>query len=194
MQELDAGIIRKAQAGDRAAYDRIITAYRQVVVDLCRRYMRNAEEALDMAQEVFCAAYTNLASFEHKSKFSTWLYRVTVNLCINRLDALKRRHYFDTGSIHADPEEERNEIEIRDSALGAHEELEAKEARELVMEAMEGFDEDSRNVIILREMQGLEYEEISGLLRMPVGSVKSKLSRAREKLKDKLVKKMGGKK
>jgi RNA polymerase sigma-70 factor (ECF subfamily) len=193
MHEIDNGLVKRAQSGDRAAFDGIITAYRQMIIDLCRRYMRNQEEALDMAQDVFCAAHTNIKSFEFKSKFSTWLYRVAVNLCINRLDALKRRHYFDTGSIHADEEADRREIEIHDKSLGADDELEAKETRQIIMDALEGFDAESRSVVILREMQGLEYGEISGLLGMPIGSVKSKLSRAREKLKEKIMKKMGDK-
>ncbi len=193
MQEIDAELVRKAQAGDRGAFDRIITAYRQVIAGLCLKYMRNSEEALDMAQEVFCAAYSNIKSFEHKSKFSTWLYRVAVNMCINRLDALNRRHYFDTESIHGDEETGKIEIDIRDKKSGVDDQLEAEESRRMINLAMEGFDEDSRNILILRDMQGLEYEEISAVLKMPLGSVKSKLSRARESLKKKLIKMMGEK-
>ena len=191
MQEPESDVIRKAQKGDKAAFDAIITANSRHVTDLCRRYMRNAEEALDMAQEVFCAAYTGLDKFRFKSKFSTWLYRVTVNLCINRLDLLKRRKYFDTDSIHGDEEEGRQEIQITDKQMAADDLLVAKETRKMIMDELDGFDAESRNVIILRDMQGLEYDEISEVLKMPLGSVKSKLNRAREKLKEKLLKKPG---
>jgi RNA polymerase sigma-70 factor (ECF subfamily) len=191
MAELEFDLIRKAQKGDKAAFDAIITANSRHVTDLCRRYMRNAEEALDMAQEVFCAAYTSLDKFQFKSKFSTWLYRVTVNLCINRLDMMKRRKYFETDSIHGDEEEGTREIQIEDGNLAADDLLVAKETRKMIMDELDGFDEESRNVIILRDMQGLEYDEISEVLKMPLGSVKSKLNRAREKLKEKLLRKSG---
>ena len=193
MQEIDIETVKKAQRGDKAAFDSIIKVYRQTITDLCRRYMRNSEEALDMAQDVFCAAYTSMGKFEHKSKFSTWLYRVAVNLCINRLDMLKRRKYYDTGSIVAGGDGGEYEIQIRDKSRGADEELESAETRRMIMEALEGFDAESRNVVILRDMQGLEYEEISSLLDLPLGSVKSKLNRAREKLKEIIIKRSGEK-
>lgn len=192
MIEMEVELVKKAQRGDKAAFDRIITMFRQQVINLCRRYMRNNEEACDMAQEAFCAAYTALNSFEHKSKFSTWLYRVTVNLCINKLDNLKRRKYFETGSIHADEEKDKQEFDLPDKARRQDEELEADETRRMIMEALEDFQPEEKSVIILRDMQELEYEEISGIMKMPLGSVKSKLSRAREKLKLKLMKRMGG--
>jgi RNA polymerase sigma-70 factor (ECF subfamily) len=192
MQETEFEIIKKAQAGDKAAFDMIISAHSRHVTDLCRKYMRNSEEALDMAQDVFCAAYTSLDKFGFKSKLSTWLYRITVNLCINKLDMLKRRKYFDTDSIHGNDEDGIPEIQIRDTRMAADEELEAKETRRFIMSAMDDFDAQSRNVIILRDMQGLEYDEISEVMNIPLGSVKSKLNRAREKLKEKLIRKSGG--
>ena len=168
----------------------IITAYRQQIINLCRRYMRNNEDACDMAQETFCTAYNALKSFEHRSKFSTWLYRVAVNTCINRLDAMRRRKYFETGSIHADGETEKREIDLPDRARRQDEELDAAEVRRMVMDELEGFPDVERSVIILRDMQEMEYGEISGILKIPLGSVKSKLSRARERLKARLLKKM----
>jgi len=191
MIEMEVELVKKAQRGDKAAFDRLITMFRQHVINLCRRYMRNNEEACDMAQEVFCAAYTALKNFEHKSKFSTWLYRITVNLCINRLDNLKRRKYFETGSIHADSETDKQEYDLPDRARRQDEEYEAGETRRMIMDALESFPQDEKSVIILRDMQEFEYEEISGILGIPLGSVKSKLSRAREKLKSKLLKKLG---
>ena len=191
MIEIEVELVKKAQRGDKAAFDKLITMFRQHVINLCRRYMRNNEEACDMAQEAFCTAYTALKSFEHKSKFSTWLYRVTVNLCINKLDNLKRRKYFETGSIHGDEERDKQPYDLPDKARRQDEELEADETRRMIMDALEGFPADEKSVIILRDMQEMEYEEISGILDIPLGSVKSKLSRAREKLKAKLLRKMG---
>jgi RNA polymerase sigma-70 factor (ECF subfamily) len=191
MVEIHTELVKKAQRGDPAAFDAIITAYRQQITNLCRRYMRNNEEACDMAQEAFCSAYTALKSFEHKSKFSTWLYRVAVNTCINRLDTMRRRKYFETGSIHADKETGKMEIDLPDRARRQDEQMDADEIRRLVMSELEDFPAVERSVIILRDMQEMEYGEISAILRIPLGSVKSKLSRAREKLKARLMKKMG---
>jgi RNA polymerase sigma-70 factor (ECF subfamily) len=193
MQEIDIETVKKAQKGDKAAFDRIITVYRQVVSGICMKYMRNQEEALDMAQDVFCAAYTSMDKFEHKSKFSTWLYRVAVNICINRLDMLKRRKYFDTDSITAVADGGEYEVQIRDKATGAHEALEAAETHGTIMAALDGFDAESKNVIVLRDMQGLEYDEISAMLGMPLGSVKSRLNRARLKLRGIILKRNGDK-
>lgn len=191
MIEIEVELVKKAQRGDKTAFDRLITMFRQHVINLCRRYMRNNEEACDMAQEAFCTAYTALKNFEHKSKFSTWLYRITVNLCINKLDNLKRRKYFETGSIHADEEQDKQGFDLPDKAMRQDEACEADETRRMIMAAMESFSAEEKNVIILRDMQEMEYEEISGIMNIPLGSVKSKLSRAREKLKDKIIKRMG---
>ena len=192
MREIDPKIVKKAQRGDRLAFDRIISTYREIITSVCFKYMRNAEEAMDMAQEVFCAAYTQLEKFEFKSKISTWLYRIAANLCINRLDALKRRKYFVTESIHADSETEKTEIVVVDSNLTPDREMEATETRELILSELESFPKEEKNLVILRDLQGLEYGEISKVLRIPLGSVKSKLSRARDKIKKKLLRKIGG--
>jgi len=191
MREIDIETVKKAKKGDNKAFDKIITVYREVVISVCMKYMRNSEEACDMAQEAFCSAYSALKKFEFKSKFSTWIYRIAVNLCINRLDAMKRRKYFVTDSIHADSEREKAEVHIEDKKRRVDEEMECGEIREIIMQELESFSKDEKNVVILRDMQGLEYDEISRALKLPLGSVKSKLSRAREKLKTRLVKRMG---
>jgi RNA polymerase sigma-70 factor, ECF subfamily len=191
MDDLDIATVEKARKGDKKAFDRVITTYRSRIIDLCYKYMRNYEEAVDMAQETFCTAYTSLAGFKGESKISTWLYRICVNLCINRLDNLTRRKYFMTDSMHADDEAEKQETQIRDTAILQDEALEAGELKDIIMKELESFTDEEKGVIILREMQVMEYEEISEILKIPLGSVKSKLSRAREKLKAKLKKRLG---
>jgi RNA polymerase sigma-70 factor (ECF subfamily) len=99
MIDIDIEEIKKAQKGDRKAFDNLITFYRQIVIDICYKYLRNREDALDMAQEVFYSIYNSIRKFEFKSKFSTWIYRICVNLCINKLDKFKRRKYYETESI-----------------------------------------------------------------------------------------------
>ncbi|HPD18988.1 MAG TPA: sigma-70 family RNA polymerase sigma factor, partial [Candidatus Goldiibacteriota bacterium] len=99
MREIDIEQVKKAQKGDKKAFDNLITFYRQVVTDICYKYLRNREDALDMAQEVFYSVYKSIGTFEFKSRFSTWIYRICVNLCINKLDKYKRRKYYETESI-----------------------------------------------------------------------------------------------
>jgi RNA polymerase sigma-70 factor, ECF subfamily len=191
--EIDIEVVKKAQQGDKRAFDRIISCYSKMVTVLCKRYMRNDEDALEMAQEAFCAAYNAIKRFECKSKVSTWLYRIAVNQCINRLDTLKRRKYFDTDSMNADEETGAPGFDVADTRQDALEKLESKETREMIMEMLSGFEEPERSAVILRDIQGYEYEEISEILKIPMGSVKSKLSRAREKLALKLKNRLGEK-
>jgi len=191
MEELDFNEIKKAQKGDKKAFDSIITVYRQRIIDLCSRYMRRTDEALDMAQEVFCNAYGELKNFRYKSKFSTWLYRMTVNMCINRLKSLKRRRFFETGSLTADEENNEKQIDVADARMPADKEMEEKDTRNIVLAELESLEPDEKSVIILREIEQVEYSEIAEIMKMPLGSVKSKLTRAREKLKQRLIKKIG---
>ncbi|HDQ26445.1 MAG TPA: sigma-70 family RNA polymerase sigma factor [bacterium] len=191
MEEADKKLIKKALEGDNRSFDSLITAYRGRIISVCLKYMRNREEALDMAQEVFCAAYKSLKSFKFEAKFSTWLYRIAVNLCINRLDALKRRKYFATESISGEGSPGSRVVEIRDKRRPADEELEAAEVRDIIKKEATGFREPDRSIIIMRDLEGLEYEEISEVLKIPLGSIKSKLSRARERLKTRLCRRIG---
>jgi RNA polymerase sigma-70 factor (ECF subfamily) len=191
MQEISTEDLKMAQKGDRKAFDRIITVYRAPVISVCMKYMRNNEEAMDMAQDVFVNAYSAIRSFGNNSKFSTWLYRIAVNLCINRRDAMKRRKYFDTDSIHGDENDGRPIVDPPDRTPGQDEMLEKKSLREIIFRELDSFENVERSVIILRDMEGYEYDEISRILEMPLGSVKSRLSRAREKLRNRILKRTG---
>jgi len=191
MEELAKETIKKATEGDKAAFNRVITAYKRCVFEVCFRYMRNEQEALDMAQETFVRAYTAIRSFKGDSKMSTWLYRIAVNCCINRLDMLKRRKDTNAESIYGDEETDHAPLQIADTRRRQDELLSAGSETQTVHEALNELDDADRNVLVLREIQGMEYEEIAQILKMPVGSVKSRLSRARDKLKAKLIRKAG---
>jgi len=194
MEEVSFGEIKKAQKGDKKVFERIMTVYRQRITDLCYRYMRNTDEAVDIAQEVFCRAYAELRSFKFKSKVSTWLYRMTVNICLNRRIFLKRRRFFETGSLTADEENDERQIDVKDTKHLADEEMETKETRRVIMAEVGNLEPEEKSLVILREIEEMEYEEIAKILKMPVGSVKSKLWRAREKLKQRLTGKLGDEK
>ncbi len=193
MEEVNFSEIKKAQKGDKKIFERIITVYRQRITELCYRYMRNTDEAVDIAQEVFCKAYAELKSFEFKSKVSTWLYRITVNICLNRRTFLKRRRFFETGSLTADEEDNERQVDVKDTNQLADEEMETKETRAVIMAEVDNLEPEEKSVVILRDIEGMEYEEMAKILKMPVGSVKSKLWRAREKLRKRLMEKLGDK-
>lgn len=189
MIEADDKVIKKAQRKDRKAFEKLIKIYQKLVLNMCYKYMRNEQEALDMAQEVFSEVFKSLKSFKFESRLSTWLYRMTVNLCSNRLRFLKRRRFFATESLD---DEEQPALEIKDSAELQDDALERKEISDSVTKCLNEFPEEDRNILILRFSQGLKYEEISKILKVPIGSVKSKLNRAKEKMTRILKRKFGG--
>jgi len=191
MKEVEREIIERSQRKDRRAFEEIIKTYKQLVANMCLKYMRNEEEALDMSQEVFCEAFRALPGFKFKSRLSTWLYRMTVNLCSNKLRFLKRRKFYLTDSIDEDEEQT---IQIEDKRELQDVTLERKEMHSMVRGSLMSFPEDERELILMRFSQGLKYEEISEILKIPLGSVKSKLNRAKEKMKKIIKKRIGEKK
>ena len=183
MDEISFDDIRRLKDGDKSIFNRIIAVYKNRVAGLCFKYMRNTEEASDMSQEVFAQLYASIGSFAFKSSFSTWVYRVTVNSCTNRLKALKRRRVIEPAAAREEDEKEREAETLADRGRLQDEELEQKEIRDAVMDALKDFPEKDRTLIILRDMEGVPCEEISKALDMPLGSVKSRTARAREKLR-----------
>jgi RNA polymerase sigma-70 factor (ECF subfamily) len=191
MEDISFDEIKKIQEGNKSIFNKVILFYKKRVADLCFKFMRNAEEASDMAQEVFALIYTSIGKFEFRSKFSTWVYRVTANYCMNRLKALKRRRAIETASAAPPEEKERETERLADLKKLPDEEMEIQELRAVVMDALKDFPEKERALVIMRDMEGLSCEDISKALDMPIGSVKSKTARAREKLRKIILRKMG---
>ena len=194
MQEISFDDIKRLQRGEKQVFNSVIRIYKNLVAGLCMKYMRNTQEAEDMAQEVFALAYGAIDKFQFKSKLSTWLYRMTVNHCINKLKSIKRRRLINPETGPQEDEEATSEIEaVADKSRRADEELELRELKEIVLKELESFDEIERTLIILLDMEGLSVEEISEVLKMPVGSVKSKSARTRRKLAKKVQHRLRGK-
>ncbi|MCX8092688.1 MAG: sigma-70 family RNA polymerase sigma factor [Candidatus Goldbacteria bacterium] len=187
MREIDIKEVKKAQKGDKKAFDNIITFYRETVIDICYKYLRNRDDALDMAQEVFYSVYNSIKSFEFKSRFSTWIYRICVNLCINKLDKYRRRKYYETESLDEEKDDSQH-VNIPNHRDLHDRQIEYKETRELIMKQIAYLSEKEQKIFILRDIQGFEYKEISEIMKLPLGSIKSTLNRAREKIKEKLIK------
>jgi RNA polymerase sigma-70 factor (ECF subfamily) len=151
------------------------------VYDFCVRMLADREEAFDLTQEIFISVHKHLDKFRADAKLTTWIYRIARNHCLNRLKYLKRR-----GRGRSDEYGESNELSITESLGGGPQQPDAavmgKNDRALVHRAIQELDEDQRSLVVLRDVEGLSYEEIMDITELPEGTVKSRLHRAREKL------------
>ncbi len=178
--------IESAQRGDSESFERIVIAYQQRIFNLAFRLLGDKEEAEDLTQEVFLNVYKHLSSFRGDSQFSTWIYQVTLNHCRNRFKYLKRRFHQSTESLD-DPLQSGEgdlERELPDEADLPEEALHRRQVQKLVQIAVQRLRPDYKEVIVLRDIQELSYQEISEVLGLPEGTIKSRLHRARWELKE----------
>jgi RNA polymerase sigma-70 factor (ECF subfamily) len=175
-----AGLVERAREGDVAAFERLIVQYQGKIYTFAFAFAGSPDFAQDLAQEALVKVYRSLGSFRFQSAFSTWLYSIVKN---TYLDAVKSR----AGRERAleEPLTEREVAELHDLATG-EERLLAKESRRTVMRALRQVPVAYRTVVALADVQGLGYDEIAGALGVPVGTVKSRLKRGRDALKDAL--------
>ena len=174
----DQQLVARVQQGEKAAFDLLVLRYQSRIINLVSRFVRNPSDALDVTQEAFLKAYRAMPSFRGDSAFYTWLYRIAVNTAKNWLAIQSRRS--------ADSEMDYEEIERIEgnSALREYatpERLLLKdEIQATVISAIEELPEDLRLAIMLREVEGLSYEEIASVMDCPIGTVRSRIFRARE--------------
>ncbi len=182
-REQEREIIEKVVAGDTEAFEALVLEHQNKVYSLALRMVGNEEDARDMAQEAFIRAFNSLAGFRGDSKFSVWIYRLTSNICI---DFLRSRAKKRTVSMTwADDEGgEAGELEIPDETWSPAERLERSETRESVRRGLDSLSPQYREILLLREINGLSYDEISEALGIEPGTVKSRIFRARKKLCD----------
>src|SRR5262245_9528367 len=174
----DLALIRRVQQGDRSAFDLLVVKYQHKILKLIMRYVRDSSEALDVAQEAFLKAYRAAPSFRGDSAFYTWLYRIAINTAKNHLVAVGRRptHY---NLDLQDPEQSEVLSDLRE--LDTPEGLaQSDEIQEAVNSAIRDLPEELRTAILLREIEGMSYEEIAQTMECPVGTVRSRIFRARE--------------
>ena len=179
-REQEAEIIRRVQSGDTDAYEALVTEYQKNVYNLALRMTGNPEDAADMSQEAFIKAYSSLALFRGDSKFSVWLYRIVSNVCLDHLRRQSRRQILSL-SVE-DDEGDEAQIDIPDLSQSPEELLERQLTREAVRRGLDSLPPAQRQILLLREIQGLSYEEISAALNIDEGTVKSRIFRARKKL------------
>lgn len=185
MAELERSLLKRLRDRDERAFRELIQGHRDRVYNITFRMLGNRAEAEDVAQEVFITVFKTIDSFREEAKFSTWLYRVTVNHCKNRLKYLARRH-----------DRDRDEIDegahAGNGAIGAphpsapDRALEGAQMEQLLQQAIAKLDEEQRLVVVLRDVEDLSIEEICEITGLPDGTVKSRLHRARLVLRKRL--------
>jgi len=182
--ELDKELVLRVQQGDKTAYDLLVIKYQHRIIQLVNRYVKDPSEAQDVAQEAFIKAYRALANFRGDSAFYTWLYRIAINTAKNYLVSRNRR-YSDYQVDIQDAEQVENAPQLK--GMDTPEFLLMNdEIVSVIRAAIEKLPEEMKVAIMLREFEGLSYEEIAQAMECPVGTVRSRIFRAREAIDEKL--------
>ena len=179
-REQEAMIVQRIIGGETEAFELLVLEYQKNVYNVALRITGNAEDAADMAQEAFIKAFNSISSFKGDSRFSVWLYRIVSNVSVDFLRSKARRS---SSSLSIENEEgETVELEIADESLSPEKLLETKLSSQAVRRGLDSLPEDYRQILLLREIQGLSYDEIAQILDIEIGTVKSRIFRARKKL------------
>lgn len=179
-------LVKRCRSGDRDAFNILVEAFQRQVINLAYGMLSNEEDASDAAQEVFIKIYRNIDRFEEKSSLSTWIYRITSNVCKDFLR--KRTRTIQSVSIYEgdDDDDDDRPMEIKDNSPTPQEHLEMTETQIEVRRALDELPTEYKSVIVMYDLENLSYEEISKVLECPVGTIKSRLNRARKALKKNL--------
>lgn len=183
-QAADLQLVERVKRGDKRAFDALVLKYERKVVKLVSRYVHDSSEAQDVAQEAFLKAYRAIPNFRGDSAFYTWLYRISINTAKNYLVSLGRRPPNADVEL-SDAENYDSADELRDYA-SPEEHLLKDEVERTVLEALDALPDDLRTAITLREIEGMSYEDIAEAMACPVGTVRSRIFRAREAINTRL--------
>lgn len=189
-REVDQQLVERAQRGDKRAFELLVVKYQRKLVRLLSRFIRDATEVEDVAQEAFVKAYRALPSFRGDSAFYTWLYRIGINTAKNYLVSLGRRPPTVTELESDDGEGSEESAQLPDLNTPEHE-LMSRQVAETVNRALTDLPEELRTAITLRELEGLSYEEIASIMNCPIGTVRSRIFRAREAIAERLRPQLG---
>jgi RNA polymerase sigma-70 factor (ECF subfamily) len=182
--ELDQALVERVQKGDKRAFDLLVRKYQHKVVGVISRYISDWSEAQDVAQEAFIRAYRAIAAFRGDSQFYTWMYKIATNTAKNYLVSQGRRPPTDDIGVE-DAVQLDGGARLKDRATPEHELL-RQEIEQTVFATVEQLPEDLRTAITLREVDGLSYEEIAEAMNCPIGTVRSRIFRARDAIDQKL--------
>lgn len=182
--QIDKELVSRVQRGDKAAYDHLVLKYQHKIIQLVNRYVKDPSEAQDVTQEAFIKAYRALGNFRGDSAFYTWLYRIAINTAKNYLVSRSRRYSeYEVDVQDAEQFENTPQLKGQDTPEQL---LMNDEIVEAIKAAIEKLPEDMRIAIMLREFEGMSYEEIAQTMSCPVGTVRSRIFRAREAIDNKL--------
>jgi len=191
----DINDVQLCRKGDLAAFERLVLRHQKRILNIAFRMIGSYEDGLEVTQDSFVSAYRNINGFDGRSKFSTWICAIVMNAARNRIEQNRSRNRHE-GASYDDPIEGNDGPIARDCASpesSALEKLEQKERRALVRRCIKQLEDDYRAVVVLRDIQGFSYGEIGSVLKLAEGTVKSRLSRARDSLRSCLRKLFGGK-
>jgi RNA polymerase sigma-70 factor (ECF subfamily) len=183
-QSSDKKLVKRVQRGDKGAFDLLVLKYQHKIVNLVMRYVRDPDLALDITQEAFIKAYRALPRFRGDSAFYTWMYRIAVNTAKNHL-AAQRRRPMNVELDFQDPDQYDLHAKLKETDTPEAITL-SNELKETVEQAIAALPEDLRTAIILREIEGMSYEEIAQTMECPVGTVRSRIFRARDAINKKI--------
>ena len=185
----DAIDVARYQTGNSEAFESLVSRHERATFQVCVRMLGDREDALDAVQETFLRVYRALNSFRGDATFRTWLVGIALNVCRNKLASAAERNRKVTSSItQEDPENgEVRDVELRDCAPDPESAVMGRELRTALERALENLAPEHREILVLREIQDMEYEELAQVLSCPVGTVKSRLCRARQALREAMV-------
>jgi RNA polymerase sigma-70 factor (ECF subfamily) len=189
----DSLLVSSCRKGEIDAFEALVKKYQKKMLNVAYRMIGDYDEACEVIQDSFLSAYRSIKKFRGEARFSTWLYSIVLNLCKNRMKQLRTRGGREVYSIDARPETEEGprQMDPPDPGPSAAEQVEKKEVDARVQGCINGLDSEYREVLVLRDIQGFSYEEIRDILKIPDGTVKSRLFRARDALKECLKKVLG---
>lgn len=182
----DKQLVERVQRGDKQAFDLLVLKYQHRIIKLVSRYIRDPSDAMDVAQDAFLKAYRALPNFRGESAFYTWLYRIAINTAKNYL-VMQSRHLLETEVTPESEEGEQFEFESTLKEYSTPENMVlTDEIQATIVAAIDDLPDDLRTAILLREVEGLSYEEIANVMGCPVGTVRSRIFRARESVDNRL--------
>ncbi|MHC1723649.1 MAG: RNA polymerase sigma factor [Aminipila sp.] len=182
ISEQESLLIKKAKEGDEGSFETLILSCKGKAYNIALRYVKNENDALDVLQESFIKIFRNLPKFNEQSKFETWVYRIVVNACNDFLR--KNKNKYNELSVVLDENDDEKELDIPDHTPPPEAVILNQEHTEYILDCLEKIPIDHKEIIILRDIKGFAYEEISEILECSIGTVKSRISRARNNFKE----------
>jgi RNA polymerase sigma-70 factor (ECF subfamily) len=188
LNENEILLIKRSQKGDINSFEELIKEYKKIAYNIALKMLKNKEDAEDVSQEALIKVYKSINRFNMDSSFKTWLYRIVVNTCLDHVRKNKENPISIDQPIRSGHDE--FYMDVEDNRPTPQEVLETKLTQKMVMDAVNELEDDFKSIIILRDINDLSYEEISEVLECNIGTVKSRISRGRQKLKEILEKNM----